>query len=351
MLKLSKTLVVGFAFFSLGAAPTVHAQEPIQLEFNNWTASTGAVAVGAFEPWKKLVEEKTKGRVKVNLYHGAILGGSKAVLDDVKGGVYHVGYAIPAYYYDTAYFRLLVGELPFALPGAIEGTKVMSEFVEKYGKDTFNKLGVKNMGVTVSDPYVLITTKPVRKLEDMKGLRIRVAGKAWVPVAKEWGAAPTPIQPEEAYTALEHGTIDAVHYSLTGSLGWKYEEVAPYVTRLNSPTIVINFIMNNAFYEKLPADLKKLFDEELNPALVNMFVNVAERGVPDALAKMSALFKAKGKGEIITLSPEEKAKFVAPTKPTWDAWVKEANKRGLPGEAIMADYKAILKKNGIIIPF
>uniref|UniRef100_UPI001596F125 TRAP transporter substrate-binding protein n=1 Tax=Polaromonas sp. AET17H-212 TaxID=1977061 RepID=UPI001596F125 len=250
-------------------------------------------------------------------------------------------------YYDTAYFKLLVGELPFALPGAAVGAKVMTEFVEKHGKDVFDKLGVKNMGMAVTDPYVLFSSKPIRKFDDMKGVRLRAAGKAWVPIAQAWGAVATPMQPEEAYTALERGTLGAMHYSLGSAVGWKYFEVAPYVTLINSPTVVINMIMNKVFFEKLPADLKTLFEEELNPALLTMMAETYERSVPDAMEKMSAYFKAKGKGEVITLAPEEKAKFIAPAKQAWEDWVKEANKRGLPGEALLADYKAIMKKNAI----
>ncbi|NYT61675.1 TRAP transporter substrate-binding protein DctP [Alcaligenaceae bacterium] len=347
---IQKTLTVASALW-LSAASTAYAQEPIQLEFGNWLASTGAFAVGAAEPWKKLVEEKTNGRVKVNLYHGGILGSSRSTLDDVRGGVYHVGISIPAYYYDTAYFKLLVGELPFAFSRAADGSKVMAEFAEKYGKDVFDKLGVKNMGVLVTDPYVILSTKPIRKLEDLKGERMRVAGKAWVPIVKGWGAIPTPMQPENAYTALERGTLGVMQYSPAGAAGWKFFEVAPYVTTINSPTVVVSLIMNKGFYEKLPADLKTLFDNELNPALQRLAAQTYDRGGPEGLKQMEEYFKAKGKGEVINLSPEEKARFVATTKPAWDDWVAEADKRNMSGQATLADFKEILKKNGLPVPF
>ncbi|NYT61676.1 TRAP transporter substrate-binding protein DctP [Alcaligenaceae bacterium] len=344
------TLAVASALW-LGAASTAHAQKPIQLELGNWLASTAAISVGAMEPWKKLVEEKTNGRVKVNLYHGGVLGSSRAVLDDVRGGVYHVGMAIPAYYYDTAYFKLLVGELPFAFDGAAIGSKVMTEFVQKNGKDVFDKLGVKDVGVAVSDPYVILSTKPIRKLEDLKGERMRVAGKAWVPIVTDWGAVATPMQPENAYTALERGTLGVMQYSPAGAAGWKFFEVAPYVTTVNSPTVVVSLIMNKPFYEKLPDDLKKMFDEELNPAFQQLVAQTYERGAPEALKKMAEYFKERGKGEVINLSPEERSKFVASTQPAWDAWVAEADKRKMGGDAAMADFKEILKKNGIPAPF
>jgi TRAP-type C4-dicarboxylate transport system substrate-binding protein len=159
------------------------------------------------------------------------------------------------------------------------------------------------------------------------------------------------MQPEEAYTALERGTIDVMQYSPTGALGWKYYEPAPYVIKTEAPIIIGGLIMNPAFFDKLPADLKKLFEEELNPALTRMVVETYDKGSQEALEKMAQIFKEQGRGEIITLSPEERAKFVERTAPEWAAWIKEANRRGYPGEAMMAVFKAIMKKNGLTPPF
>lgn len=75
--SLIKTLVFVSAAW-LGATSITYAQAPIELEVGNWVASAGSLSVNAMDPWKKLVEEKTNGRV------------------------YHAGIGIPAYYYDTA---------------------------------------------------------------------------------------------------------------------------------------------------------------------------------------------------------------------------------------------------------
>lgn len=352
---MSRTTISTFAALMialiLGVAPAARAADPIQLDLGSWVPSTHHLAVNAFEPWKKIVEEKTTGRVKVNVYHGSVLGASKATLNDVKGGVYHVGIMVSSYYYDTPLFKFTIGELPFAITSPTAGFKVMKEFNEKYGKDVFEKLNIKNMGLFASEPYVLFSTTPIRRIEDLQGKRIRSAGKAWVEIDKAWGAVPTPMQPEEGYTALERGTLDVMQHSSNSGSAYKYYEPAPYVTELGAPTVIGGMIMNKTFYDKLPADLKKLFDDELNPALISMINESYEKGINMALENMRKIFKAKGKGEVITLSPEEKARFVKPTEPEWAAWVKEANKRGYPGDAMMADFKALLKKNGLAPPF
>lgn len=341
-------VMISTALFAAASIPA-GAAEPIQLEFGNWLPSTHPQSVNSFEPWKKLVEEKTKGRIKVNLYHGGTLGTSRAVLNDVKGGVYHLGLMVSAYYFDTPIFKVTIGELPFALPGPIVGSKILAEWTQKHANDIWDKIGVKSLGVFCTDAYNLFSTKPIRRFEDMKGVKLRAAGKAWVQVAKDWGAVPTPMQPEEAYTALERGTLTAMHYSPAGALGWKYFEPAPYLIRIDSPVVVGGLLLNKAFYDKLPPDLKKMFDEELGPALSNMMIQIYDKVGRDAIDHIANA--VKGKGEIITLSAEERAKFIKVTQPEWDNWVKEANKRGFQGDVMMADFKAIMRKHGVTPPF
>ncbi|MBI5912757.1 MAG: TRAP transporter substrate-binding protein DctP, partial [Betaproteobacteria bacterium] len=224
-----RTLAALVTTLILGAAPGVRAAEPIQLDFGNWVPSTHHLSVNAFEPWKKMVEQKTQGRVKVNVHHGGVLGTSKAALDDVKGGVYQVGLMCTAYYYDTPLFKLTVGELPFAISGSMVGTKVMTEFVDKHAKDVFDKLNIKNVGVFSSDPYVLMSAKPIRRIEDLKGMKLRAAGKGWVQIAKDGGAVSTPMLLEVAYRAVVRGTIDAMQTTLGSALVFIYYEPAPYV--------------------------------------------------------------------------------------------------------------------------
>ncbi len=173
-----------------------------------------------------MVDVKTHGRVKITLHHGGALGSSKAVLNDVKGGVYQIGLLIPTYYFDTPLFELLIGELPFAISSPELAKRVMNEFVAKYGAGGLAKLKLKNMGILASDPYALFSRTPIWTTNDVKGLKVRTS-KVWMPIVKAWGGIPTPIQPEEAYTALDRGTLDVMSYGTSGALSWKYYEVAP----------------------------------------------------------------------------------------------------------------------------
>jgi len=74
------------SFLVAGLISSGAAAQTITADFGSWLPSTHPQAVNAFEPWVKLVDDKTKGRVKITLHHGGALGSSKAVLNDVKGG-------------------------------------------------------------------------------------------------------------------------------------------------------------------------------------------------------------------------------------------------------------------------
>lgn len=78
------------------------------------------------------------------------------------------------------------------------------------------------------------------------------------------------------------------------------------------------------------------FDQELNPALLQMITNSYDRTTSESYEKMREAFKAKGRGEIIALSNEERLKFVRPTAREWTAWVQEANRRGIQGDHAQA---------------
>lgn len=90
------------------------SDEEYVMDINNWQPSTHHYAYNAWEPWKKMVEEKTNGRVKVNIYHGSALGKSSSVYQDIKGGLYDVSLLVTNYFYDTPFF--LIQSVVYLLP-------------------------------------------------------------------------------------------------------------------------------------------------------------------------------------------------------------------------------------------
>ena len=136
-----------------------------ELNVSNFQPSTHHYVYNVFDPWKELVEEKTDGRVKVNLYHGGTLGKSNSILEDISGGIAELGVVISTYYYDSDFFPYTIGNLPFAFPDSVVGSEIMTKFGEKYAVDSFKDEVHYLGGSYVTDPYNLFSTKPIRKIE------------------------------------------------------------------------------------------------------------------------------------------------------------------------------------------
>ncbi len=334
------------AFFLLMNERQCEAK-PITLIFNNTWPATHHFAKYAFEPWKKEVEEKTGGRVKVEIYHGGILGKMTTTIEDTAAGKYHVAINVPSYKYEK-HILPVIGECPFSFPSIEAGYRVINALVAKYPdiiQKEFNE--VELMGFTVTDPYILWSRTPIRKMEDLKGKMVSLKSKTFKETIKAWGSTPVSVATPEAYTALQRGTIDILTYSQIGGCSYKFYEVGYYVTKTDMWNFVICGIMNKKFFNSLPMDLQKLFKEELNPSLLKR-ITYDDYGV-----QMPAYFKEikeKAK-EVIYLSPAEKKKMVSSGKPAWDYWLNKARSLGLPAEQIMEDYKKLLRKEGSIIPF
>ena len=132
-----------------GNSSNGNSEEIIEMDVSNYNPSTHPWGDNVFEAWKEYVEEKTEGRVQVNVYHGGSLGGSSSVYQDVQGGMYDVGLAVANYFYDTGFFPYTIGSLPFAFTDAESTYDVLGEFGDKYAKEKLTDVVI--MGATSTD--------------------------------------------------------------------------------------------------------------------------------------------------------------------------------------------------------
>lgn len=323
------------------------SNEVIELNINNWAASTHHYAYNVYEPWKEIVEEKTDGRVKVNIYHGSSLGKSTSVYQDVSGGLYDVGLVIANYFYDTSFFPYTIGNLPFAFEGPTEAANVLQKFGEKYAHEDLSDVIVMN--ATSTDGYDLFSTKPINKVEDLNKLKMRINGKSETEFVKSLGGVPVNITTEDTYEGLQKGNIETAFYTPIGAVGLKFFEPAPYITKLGVSVTPVIPIMNKEFYESLPDDLKTLFDEELNPKLTELFTESYETELEASYEELEK--GVDGRGEMITLSDEEMAKFKPLAEGSWQAWIEDANAKGYDGEKMVEDLFSMLEEAGYPTPY
>ncbi|WP_077212421.1 TRAP transporter substrate-binding protein DctP [Bacillus dakarensis] len=319
--------------------------EVIELDLNTWLPSTHHNISLAYEPWAKIVDEKTNGRVKINILTGGALGGSGTHLEDLQGGLYDITHGTIGYYPDTDLFKLTVFDLPFAFENTRDASDAITKYFELHGTgDWPDKVTVSKKGVT-TDPYVLFSTKEIRTVEDLKGMKIRVASDVWNEVLKSLGATPVFMPNDELYAALDRGVVDAATYSPIGAQGLKLYEPAPYILNFPLQTIGLDPMIRTGALEEMSEDLRELFVEELLPELSELLIQDVEKLLPEIWNEYEQLIE--GRGEIITWSEEEKNKFKRAAETAWDMWVETANQKGYDGDQIMEEFKQIRKDLGL----
>src|SRR5699024_2631893 len=138
------------AMFIMGCGGDGDSDEEVyELNINNWNSSTHHFAENVFEPWKELVEDKTDGRVEVNIHHGSSLGSASSVYEDVEGGLYEMSLLVTTYADDTDFFPYTIGSLPFAFENPKDASKVMTEFADEF----VDISDVVVLDPTSTDPY------------------------------------------------------------------------------------------------------------------------------------------------------------------------------------------------------
>lgn len=325
------------------------SNEPvIEMDVNNWAPSTHPFAYNVLEPWSEIVEEKTEGRMKINLHHGGSLGAVTDVLQDLSGGLYDLSLISVNYHFDTKMFPYSIGNLPFAFPDAASASKVMTEFGEKFAMDIYDDVHYLG-GVTSTDPYDLYSSKPIKSVEDVKGLKMRVSGKNETPLVEDWDAVPVSIPNADMYEGLQRGTIDTTFYPTSGAISYKLYEVAPYISEMG---VILNPMvpaMSKTFYDQLPEDLQQLFDDELGPELVNLYTESYMKEVENAQNTLKE--EVEGKGEFVTLPEDVLSEFKLSAEIVWDEWVSTANERGYPGEEMMEEFRKMIEAEGLELPY
>src|SRR4030043_1144059 len=319
MRQKKRVSVVLVAVFCVGFMVTVlpsgkaHAKE-IRLKVANYFPPPSRQST-VLEEFCRELEKRTHGQVKVDYYAGGSLLSPSAMFEGVMNGIAYIGYS---HVYYTA-GRMPVTEaagLPLGYPSAWVSSQVINDFYQKFKPKEFNQ--VKVLWMNTSTPSAIATAKkPVRKLEDLKGLTLRAPGIAG-DVIKALGGTPAPTPMPEVYDAIAKGVLDGEASNFETLKTFRFAEVVKYSTSVWQITNPYPFylVMNMNSYNKLPPDIKAVFD-----TLVNEY---KEKYI---LMWNSVDFAGKAYGvekgvEFIELSPSEASRWKAAVEPVIDNYVK-----------------------------
>ena len=221
----------------------------------------------ADNPWNKglvyfaqRVDEESKGRVKIDIFNGGILGSEAQTLQFVKDG------SLDLVISDPSAGAPFAKELDFfALPflfrsyahwqAALDG-----EPGKAYAKLIEAKTGLKILAYWGgSSRNVLSTKKPINSIDDLKGFRLRlISSPLKVNAWKAVGTVPTPIAFMETYLAMKSGVVDGMENESVPVREMKFYEPAPFIARTEHEFTVRPLFMSMKTYDKLPADLQQI---------------------------------------------------------------------------------------------
>lgn len=273
------------------------------------------------EEFCRELEKRTQGAVKVDYYAGGSLLKAPAIFDGVVSGIADIGYS--HVFYTTG--RMPVTEsngLPIGFPTGWVASQVFNDFHQEFKPKEFERVNV--LWMNSSPPSAIATAKkPIRKLEDLKGLTIRGPGIVGE-VIKALGGTPAPTPMPEVYEAISKGVIDGEASNFETLFAFKFAEVVKYTTsvwEINHP-YPFYLVMNKDSYKKLTPDIKAIFDKlvgEYKEQYILMW---------NAIDFVGKAFGLSKKVEFVELPPSELPRWKAAVEPVIENYVKTMTGKG-----------------------
>ncbi len=307
---------------TLAITPSGFAQV-VTLKYTNFFPAPHKHSLLA-EQWGVEVEKRTNGRVKVIYYPAATLTPATQTYDSVVKGIADVGMSCQAY--TRGKFPLSeVIDLPLSYRSGLVATRMTNEFLKKFRPKEYDETQV--MFLHAHGPGILHTKKPVTKLEEMKGLKVRSTGLS-AKIVQALGGAPVGMPMNEAYDALAKGVADGILGPNEALKGYKLGEVTAFTTENYGSTYSTAFfvVMNKAKWNALPKDAQAII-EKLNEEWIEktgkLWDEIDQEGKDYALQKGM---------KFLPLSKEEDARWAKAVRPILDEYVRDSKAKGLPGD-------------------
>lgn len=317
---------------TLGAS--AHAAEPILIKFSHVVARDTPKGQAA-ERFKQLAEERTKGRVKVEIYPNSQLYKDKEELEALQMGSVQMLAPITSKFGPMGVKDFEALDLPYMFSNEAALHKVTTGPI---GKGLLKKLESRGMvGLAFWDNgfRVLSANKPLRKPSDMKALKIRInSSKVNEAIMRSVGALPQTMAFSEVYQALETGVVDGTDGNISNLYTQKQFEVQKYVIDTRHTYSGYAVVVNKVFWDGLPPDIRMTLTSVMSE--VTEYNNVmASKDAADAWRAI----KDSGKTEIYTPTPAERAAWVLAMSPVQDQMVSRVGKPLV--DAIRAEVAAI----------
>jgi C4-dicarboxylate-binding protein DctP len=290
-------LLLGFAIMSLQPA---FAAPPIVIKFSHVVDENTPKGIAALE-FKRLAEERTRGRVKVLVYPNSTLYKDREELEALQLGAVQMLAPSLAKFGQLGLRDFEVFDLPYIFPNRQVLKTVTQGMIGRQLLGQLEDRGILGLAYWDNGFKVMSANSPIRLPEDLKGKRMRIQPSRVLEAQMEaLGATPLPLAFSDVYTALETGLVDGTENPPSNLYSKNMHEVQKYVAVTNHGYLGYAVIVNRKFWNSLPADLRLTLERCLADAT---------RKNDDEAEKLNALALTKVKqfkGTIVhTLSASE----------------------------------------------
>ena len=321
MLILCVGLTLGFM------SPVTADAGTVKLTYSNFFPP-GHIQSKLAESWCKEVEMRTNGQVVVEYFPGQTLTKARQVYDGVVEGISDVGFSVLAYTRGRFPVTAAV-DLPLGYTSGTVATKVINAVYKKFMPKEF--MDTQVMYLHAHGPGLIHTkSKPVRKMEDMKGLKFRGHGTSAL-VVKALGGTPVSKPMPETYQMLQKGVVDGAVYPFEANKGWKLGEVTRYCTADFTAAYTTSFfvVMNKDKWNSISAANQKIIEQ------INMeWIDKHAEAWDTSDAKGIVFFLNQG-GEIIGLDAKEGERWREAVAPIIEDYKANMDKKGFKGTEIV----------------
>ena len=243
----------------LGCVPgAAQAAKTIKIAYTNIPEHPQGVA---FAKFKALLDERSNGKFKVDLIDSGKYGNPDSIVKGLQMGVLQIG-AESTSNFSVFDQRLMLFDMPYLFPSYEAADLILDGEVGKELSKGLEKNGCLNMGYMELGFRQLFSNKPVKTLEDAKGLKVRATpSKAHIAILRSLGMNPTPMAWGEVFTGLQQKTVDGIDVDINLGWFWRFYEVTKYMTlsrHFYTPHMVL---ISKRFWSTLSAEDQKMISE------------------------------------------------------------------------------------------
>jgi TRAP-type transport system periplasmic protein len=332
--------LIRFALATTVLAGTSAVSAQVVLTASSWVPPSHTLTETQKE-WCGLLEQRTGGKARCNLLPRAV-SAPPATFDAVRNGLADISFTVHGY--TPGRFTLTqIAEVPFLGDSAEASSVAFQRLYQKQPALAEEHKGVKVLAVFTHGPGIVFNTKrAIAKVDDLAGLKFRVGGGMVNEIAKALGMNVTLKPATESFELLSTGVMDGTLFPAESVEGFKIDKVIKHATRFPGGLYNTSFVfmMNQAKYDSLPADVKKVVDEMSGEFAARMMGRGWDKVDRRGMAFMQAA------GVQFTQADAAFVKAVTErTAPVIANWVKAAETKGMKDPAkVLNEYRAEIRK-------